>query len=90
MGIALWLGCGFASFVIARIVPLSRRPRWAAELVAALFTALCLGAVATALDFGGWSEPDWRAGLFAFFGSFAVIGAVRALQSRRSPGGSRT
>lgn len=80
MGIALWLGCGVVSFALARLVPFARRRPWA-ELAVALVSALALGAGATALDFAGWNEPDWRAGLFAFFGSFAAAGAVRALQS---------
>jgi hypothetical protein len=80
VGIALWLGSGVVAFSIARVVPLARRSAWG-ELAATLLAALILGAAATALDFGGWNEPDWRAGLFAFFGSFAMAGAVRAVQS---------
>ncbi len=72
MGLALWLISGVAAFGCARIVPFLRPPRWLAELIASLLTAALLGLVSTALDFGGWNEPDWRAGLFAFFGAFAA------------------
>jgi hypothetical protein len=77
MGIALWTGCAVAVFLSARSVPFGRPHRWIWELIAALASALVLGVVATALDFGGWNEPDWRAGLFVFFGSAAVIGVMR-------------
>ena len=80
VGIALWLGCGVVAFFVARLVPFARRRPWA-ELAVTLLAALALGVGATALDFAGWNEPDWRAGLFAFFGSFAAAGAVRAVQS---------
>ena len=86
VGVALWLGCGFVAFLLARLIPLARGG-WAAELALTLITALALGAIATALDFGGWSEPDWRAGLFAVFGSFAAAGALRAVQSAKPTGG---
>ena len=87
VGIALWLVSGFVAFLFARIIPLARPPRWLAELALALFTAFSLGALATALDFGGWAELDWRAAAFTGFGSFAAIGILRAVQSsfRRLP-----
>jgi hypothetical protein len=44
---------------------------------------LIAGAVATALDFGGWNEPDWRAGVFAFASALAVIGWMRAIVALR-------
>lgn len=79
MGIGLWLGSGLAAWILARIIPLRRGPgRWA-ELAAALVTALLLGTLATALDFGGWNEADWRAGLFAFLGALAAAGVIRAV-----------
>jgi hypothetical protein len=86
VGVALWLGCGVVAFLLARLIPLARRG-WAIELAIALAAALLLGTLATALEFGGWREPDWRAGLFAFFGSFAAAGALRAVQSAKSTGG---
>ncbi|PYQ25956.1 MAG: hypothetical protein DMF56_25915 [Acidobacteria bacterium] len=86
VGIALWLSCGVVTFLIARLVPFARRNPWV-ELGITLLAALALGVLATALDFAGWNEPDWRAGLFAFCGSFAAAGAVRALQSLATSNG---
>lgn len=77
MGAALWLGCGVLAFLVARIIPFSRRPLWLPELAVSLAISALLGLVATALDFGGWREPDWRAGAFAGFGALAAIGLVR-------------
>jgi hypothetical protein len=80
VGIGLWCIGGVVAFFLARIVPLRRPPRRLIELSVAIVTALLLGAIATALDFGGWKEPDWRAGTFAFLGAFAMIGLLRAVQ----------
>ena len=77
MGIGLWFGSGVAAWILARIVPLGRPERPWVELAAAIVTALLLGTVATALDFGGWNEADWRAGAFAALGAFAAIGMAR-------------
>lgn len=82
MGIVLWLACGGAAFVLARIVPAGRRG-WIAEACAALVVAFACGIAATALDFGGWKELDWRAGVFAFFGAFAATGLTRAARIGR-------
>ena len=38
------------------------------------------GLSATALDFGGWGEVDWRAGAFVIFCAFAAIGCSRAIR----------
>ena len=86
MGLALWLAAGAASFGIARIVPFLRQGRWIAELVAAIVTALLLGGAATALDFGGWRVPDWRAGLFTCFGALTAVALVRLTIGRKSGG----
>ena len=83
MGIVLWAADGVFSFVLARLIPTARKRPWLAELAASILVALLLGLIATAMDFGGWSEPDWRAGLFVVFGSFATIGALRAVQSSK-------
>jgi len=77
MGIALWMLCAAAVFFAIRYVRFGRPAGWIAELFAVVTGALFLGAIATALDFGGWNEPDWRAGLFVFFGSAAAAGAIR-------------
>lgn len=80
MGIVLWLACGGAALVLARIVPAGRTRRWLAETFIALVVAFACGVIATALDFGGWKELDWRAGAFAFLGAFAAIGLIRAMR----------
>lgn len=78
MGVAFWIGCGALAWAIARIIPPGRR-HWAAELATGIAAALLLGLAATALDFGGWAEADWRAGLFAFLGALAALGCLRSV-----------
>ena len=85
MGIALWVATSAAAFLFARMAPWRRRPGWAGELLVSIAAGLLLGALATALDFGGWSEPDWRAGLFVFRGTLAAAGMFR-LTIPASPG----
>lgn len=85
MGPALWLGAGLTAWITARIIPAGRSRRWSGELLAALVVATAFGITATALDFGGWEEPDWRAGLFAFLGAFAAAGVYRLVTLRASP-----
>lgn len=80
MGAALWIAAGVAAFLVARIVPIRRETRWLRELLVAAAAALLAGVAATILDFGGWNEPDWRAGAFAFFCSFAAIGIMRSVR----------
>jgi len=77
VGLALWLVTSVAAFFLARMAPWRRRPAWIGEVSVAIASGLLLGAMATALDFGGWSEPDWRAGLFVFLGAFAAAGVFR-------------
>lgn len=77
MGLALWLASGIVAWLTARIIPPGRGRGWIGELAAAIVAALICGLIATALDFGGWKEIDWRAGLFAFFGGFAAAGVFR-------------
>ncbi len=86
MGIAFWLGSGAIAFFIARIVPFGRGTGILGEFLVSVCAAALLGLVATALDFGGWREPDWRAALFAFFGAFAAAGIWRLtiVQASRS------
>jgi uncharacterized membrane protein SirB2 len=83
MGIVLWLVSGLAVFLIARIIP-SGRGWWVGELIVTLVAAFLLGVAATALDFGGWREMDWRAAAFCAFGSFAVAGIIRVF-TRKGP-----
>jgi hypothetical protein len=90
MGLTLWLASGLVAWSIARIIPPAREKRpskqWVGELAVALGAALFFGLAATYLDFGGWQELDWRAGLLAFFGAFAAAGVFRLVTfSRRRP-----
>lgn len=78
MGILVWVASGALAFGIARIIPIGARHRWPGELIASTLTAVGFGLLATALDFGGWNEPDWRAALFALFGALAAVALTRA------------
>jgi len=84
MGIALWAVCGIAATVVARIVPVLRQTQWLSDLLLSLLGAIIGGVIATAMDFGGWNELDWRAGLFAFACALAVTGWMRAIRLRTS------
>jgi uncharacterized membrane protein SirB2 len=82
VGIVSWVISGIAAFLVARIIPLLRQTQWIAELVTAIVSALLAGLAATALDFGGWRELDWRAAAFAFCVALAAAGVVRAVRGR--------
>lgn len=86
MGIMLWFVSSAAASFLARMAPWRRGRRWFGELSVSLLAGLALGAAATALDFGGWNELDWRAGLFVFLGAGAAIGLFR-LTIAPPPGG---
>jgi hypothetical protein len=77
MGLALWIASGATSFAAARLLRSGGALRWPLELLIAIAAAVISGLAATALDFGGWKEPDWRAALFAFFASSAVLALSR-------------
>lgn len=79
MGVLLWMASGLLAFGIARIIPLGRRKRWWLELLVAIIVAAGLGLLATARDFGGFRELEWRAALFAFLGALAALGIVRVV-----------
>ncbi len=81
MGIALWIGAGALAGLIARRIRPMRPEWWWLEPALSLAVALLLGTLATALDFGGWNEPDWRAGIFVFAGSFAAIAGSRIIRT---------
>jgi hypothetical protein len=83
MGFALWIAGGTLAFVTARFIPRGRRT-WLGELFAAWIAAFLLGVTATALDFGGWREPDPRAALACTFAAFAIIGILRVATHRPS------
>jgi hypothetical protein len=73
----MWALSGVAVGALARLLPFGRDQSWLTEGLIALGTALLLGVIATILDFGGWNELDWRAGIFAGLGAFAAIGVLR-------------
>jgi hypothetical protein len=79
MGVASWIVSGLTAFVIARIIPSGRSQRSAGDLLVSLSAALLLGGIATALDFGGRNELEWRAALLAFFGALAAGGLLRVV-----------
>jgi hypothetical protein len=89
MGIALWFVSSVAAFLLARMAPWRRRtpsPRsTTGEVLVSIVAGLVFGTLATALDFGGWNELDWRAGLFVLLGAFAAAGLFR-LTIAPSPG----
>lgn len=84
VGIALWTAAGLAAFALARLLPPARPRGWILELLIALAAALLFGLAATALDFGGWQELEWRAGVFAFFGALVLVGLFRLASTIRS------
>jgi uncharacterized membrane protein YeaQ/YmgE (transglycosylase-associated protein family) len=77
MGLVMWVLAGVAAAATARLATPGKKQGWLPEGLAAVATACVFGAVATLLDFGGWKEPDWRAGLFALAGAALVIALIR-------------
>jgi len=84
MGAALWATSALSVFLVARIVPPGRASNYLTELGVALAAALAFGVLATALDFGGWRDTDWRALVFVLLGTAAATGAQRALRLART------
>jgi hypothetical protein len=78
VGVNVWMLDGGAAFLIARFIPAGETPK--AEAVAAFVVANLAGFGATALDFGGWKEPDWRAGVFVFLCVAAALAMVRLVR----------
>ncbi|MBV9495449.1 MAG: hypothetical protein JOZ54_14465 [Acidobacteria bacterium] len=83
MGLALWLAAGVAAVILARIVPLGRPQNPLPEILFGIVGGFLGGLAATARDFGGWKELDWRAGLFAFFVAAALTGVARLVSVLR-------
>ena len=84
MGAAFWLASALSIFLVARIIPPGRHRIYLLELATALGAALACGLAATALDFGGWKELDWRAMLFVALGTAAFVGAERLVLFARN------
>lgn len=85
MGIATQTVAALVALVIARIVPIGRPRRWWVELIVCLFGSLAAGAVATALDFGGWATFDWRAAVLGFVTAVLLDGVTRITLLSRKP-----
>jgi hypothetical protein len=75
----MWVVAGIGAFAAARLIRAGRPRRWLIEAALSLIAAVAAGLAATALDFGGWEEPDWRAGVFAFAVALGAIGLARAI-----------
>ena len=84
MGAALWTTAALSVFAVARIIPPGRNKNYLMELLVAIAAAAAFGFAATALDFGGWRDTDWRAVVFVLLGTAAATGAQRALHLARS------
>ena len=84
MGIATWFASAAVAIAIGRTI-LTRSPLpLVTETLIASVAACCYGLGATALDFGGWNEPDWRAAAFALFGAATWLPLARAVAKRRA------
>ncbi len=84
MGAVIWLTSALSIFFVARIVPAGRLHNYLIELAVAFAAALIFGIIATAADFGGWRDADWRAVIFVLLGAAAAVGAQRALHLARN------
>ena len=84
MGIVLWAACGIAAAIVARIVPVLRQTQWLSDVLLSLLGGVIGGVIATVLDYGGWNELDWRAGVFAFACALAFTGWMRVIKLRTS------
>ena len=80
MGVALWLLCGVAVFAASRVITAGRTASFVKELLLVIVVSLLAGLTATALDFGGWGEVDWRAGAFVVLAGLAAIGISRTIR----------
>jgi len=78
MGIVIWAAAGVLAFAVARLLRSGGAPAWPVEILVAIAAALVFGLIATAFDFGGWRELEWRAGVFALAGSSLILAIVRS------------
>lgn len=80
----MWIVTGAGAALLARLVEAGRPAGWLLEVVLGIGAAGAAGLAATAFDFGGWREPDWRAALFTFFAASAAVGLLRLIRILRS------
>ena len=73
----MWIVAGVGAALLARVAEAGRTRGWFLEVVAGVVAAIAAGLAATAMDFGGWREPDWRCGLFCFFVALSAVGVMR-------------
>ena len=73
---------GAVAALIGRSIPHARPRGWLVEAFVSVATAVAAGLAATALDFGGWKEPDWRAGVFALACALGAIGITRLVRMK--------
>lgn len=79
----MWIVTGAGAALLARLVDAGRPRVWVAELFVGIAAAVAAGLAATALDFGGLREPDWRAALFTFFTACTALGVLRLVRLLR-------
>lgn len=79
MGLLTWLAGSLAAFLAGRLIPLGRNTKWRGEALAAALGGILGGVAATALDFGGWKEPDLLAATFAALLGFAAVAIQRMI-----------
>jgi hypothetical protein len=78
------MAAGLAAFALSRLVPYARVGTPWIELTVAVIAAFLAGLGATALDFGGWAEPDLRAGVFALLVASAAVALIRLIRLQRN------
>lgn len=77
MGLVIWAAAGIAAFGGARTLKSGGAMAWPVELIAAIVSSVAFGLLATAFDFGGWKELEWRAAAFALAGASLTLAIVR-------------
>jgi hypothetical protein len=76
--VVTWAVAGLIAFAIARVLKSGGALTWRAEAGIAVGAAMVFGLIATAFDFGGWRELEWRSALFALAGSSVILALGRA------------
>jgi hypothetical protein len=76
----MWAVGGLVAFAFGRILKSGGALAWPAELAIAVGAAIGFGLIASAFDFGGWRELDWRTGVFALAGASLIIALARAVR----------
>ena len=85
----VWILAGAGAAAIARLVRAGRTTGFLIEALVSVIAGVAAGLAATALDFGGWREPDWRAGTFCLLVAIAAIGLFRLVRMTLARGSNR-